>query len=200
MEIKERILQTAERMFFKFGIRSVTMDDIAGELGISKKTIYQLFEDKDAIVHQVALQSFECDKIEYERIYQEAKNPVDEIFRNEEFMRQSFAEMHPSVILDFKKYYPKIWLFFQEHKESFIKKTIQRNLEEGVQQGFYRAEIDTDFLAKMRIEVIELGFNTEIFPSEKYNFIDVQLKLTDHFLHGILTTKGLQLFNEYKNA
>ena len=133
MEVRERILNTAEELFSKFGIRSVTMDEIASELGISKKTIYLNFEDKDAIVHEVASSRMTCEQTESERIYKESENPIDQFFKEIEVFRTHAATLNPMVLYDLKKYHPKTWQLFQQHKQSVFLEIVKRNLREGVE-------------------------------------------------------------------
>lgn len=199
MEIRERILKTSEALFRKFGIRSVTMDEIASELGISKKTIYQNFEDKDSIVHEIARQNMMCDIEESERIYKEAANPIEQVFRETELLRKQAATINPAVFYDLKKYHPKTWQLFQEYNKVNFLEIVKKNLKEGVQQGFYRADINIEVLARLRMEEVEFAFNREVFPTEKFNHLDVHTVFIDHFLRGILTPKGLDFYEKCKD-
>lgn len=197
METKERILETSEELFFRFGIRSVTMDDIAKALGISKKTIYIHFKDKDEIVEGVAEQALQRDKCESEKIHDRAKDPIDEIIQSTQLMRDMVANIHPALLFDLQKYHPKAWKRYTGHKEGFVK-IVLRNITEGQQQGLYREDINPDILARFRVESIDSAFNTDIFPTKQFSLVDVQIQLIDHFLRGILTATGLKLYEKYK--
>lgn len=197
VETKERISRKTEELFFKFGIRSVTMDDIAKALGISKKTIYIHFKDKDEIVEAVAEQTLQRDKYESEKIHDRAKDPIDEIIQSTQLMREMVANIHPALLFDLQKYHPKAWKRYIGHKEGFVK-IVLRNITEGQHQGLYRPDIEPEILARFRVESIDSAFNTEVFPSKKFALIDVQLQLIDHFLRGILTPKGFKLYEKYK--
>lgn len=199
MEVKERILEISEELFFRFGIRSVTMDDIAKALGISKKTIYNHFKDKDEIVEGVAEQTLQRDKCESEKIHDRAKDPIDEIIQSTQLMRDMVANIHPALLFDLQKYHPKAWKQYIGHKEGFVK-IVLRNITEGQQQRLYREDIEPEILARFRVESIDSAFNTDIFPPKQFSLIDVQLQLIDHFLRGILTTKGLKLYEKYKRT
>ncbi len=196
METKERILQKADELFFRYGVRAVTMDDIAQELGISKKTIYQHFPDKDSLVYEVAVKSFECDKAEMHKTHQEAKNPIEEILISIEYLRKNFGNMNPMTLNDIRKYHPKTWELYGEHKQFYMKEAVVRNMKEGIEQGLYRADINIDVLAKLRMEEVELGFEQSIFPFSKYKAIEIQEIFIDHFLRGIMTEKGLGLYKK----
>jgi TetR/AcrR family transcriptional regulator, cholesterol catabolism regulator len=199
MDTKERIITKADELFFRYGVRAVTMDEIAQELGISKKTIYLHFEDKDSIVYDVALRSFECDKQEMITIHQNAKNPIDEVLASIEYLRKNFANMNPMILNDLRKYYPKVWNLYGEHKKFYMKEAVIRNMKEGIEQGLYRDDVNVDVLAKLRMEQVEMGFDPEIFPHNQYNAIDIQDAFIDHFLRGIITEKGLKIYNELKS-
>jgi TetR/AcrR family transcriptional regulator, cholesterol catabolism regulator len=107
LEIKDRIIAKAREQFFRYGVKSVTMDDIASELGISKKTIYQHFEDKDDIVHQMMQIEMANDKCEWEDLEKVSKNIIEKSVKSMDFFKQAFTEINPSAFFDIKKYHPK---------------------------------------------------------------------------------------------
>jgi TetR/AcrR family transcriptional regulator, cholesterol catabolism regulator len=200
LEIKERIIAKAREQFFRYGVKSVTMDDIAGELGISKKTIYQHFEDKDAIVHQLMLTEMDQDKCDWDILNESSKNVIEKTVKSMDIFKQAFTEINPSTFFDIKKYHPKTWALFQEHKQNFILGAIRQDLLEGIEQGFFRPEIKVDILAKMRMEQIELGFDPQMFPPNKFSIIEVELTMLDHFIRGVLTEKGLEVYQAYQKT
>ncbi len=197
MEIKDRIIAKAREQFFRYGIKSVTMDDIANELGISKKTIYLHFEDKDDIVHQVMLLEMKQDKCDWDELEKNSKDVIERVVKSMDLIKQAFTEINPSTFFDIKKYHPKSWQLFQEHKQNFILVSIIKDLKDGIEQGYFRPEIKVDILARMRLEQIELGFDPQVFPQNRYNIVEVELTMLDNFIRGILTEKGLQVYQEY---
>ena len=197
MEIKERIIAKAREQFFRYGVKSVTMDDIARELGISKKTIYQHFEDKDAIVHQLMLNEMANDKCEWDELDGSSNNVIEKIVKSMDIIRQAFAEINPSAFFDIKKYHPKTWELFQEHKQNFIMESVRKELLQGIEQGFFRADIKVEILVRMRLEQIEIGFDPHLFPPNKFSLIEVELTMLDHYIRGILTPKGLEVYQEF---
>ena len=195
--MKERILKAAVDLFWRYGVKSVTMDDIAKELGISKKTIYQQFNDKDAIVKEVVEQELACEKVDMNRLETEASDPIEEVMRTSDYIRASFATVSPVLLNDLKKYHPKAWNLFQKHKHEHIIQSISGNLERGMKIGYYRRDIDVGVLARMRVEQIEMAFDPAIFPPQKFAIIEVHTQLIHHFLRGILTDQGFALYNQY---
>jgi TetR/AcrR family transcriptional regulator, cholesterol catabolism regulator len=172
------------------------MDDIASDLGISKKTIYQHFEDKDDIVHQMMEIEMANDKCEWEDLEKVSKNVIEKSVKSMEFFKQAFTEINPSAFFDIKKYHPKTWQLFQDHKQNFILASIIKDLKEGIEQGFFRPEIKVEILAKMRLEQIEIAFDPHLFPTNKFSVVDVEITMLDHFFRGIMTEKGLKVYEE----
>ncbi len=198
MEIKERIIKKARELFFRYGVKSVTMDDIANELGISKKTIYLHFEDKDDIVYQLFLGEMNEDKCDWDNLYNASRNVIERMVKSMELIKQAFSEVNPTTLFDVKKYHPRAWNIFQEHKQGFILENLKKDLTEGIEQGFFRPEIKIEILARLRLEQIEMGFDPHIFNATQHTLVDVQLELLDHFIRGVLTDQGTKIYNEYQ--
>lgn len=198
MEIKDRIRQKAHDLFMQFGIKSITMDEIAMQLGVSKKTLYQSYADKDEIVDAVLI-----DKITYNqeccsghRIH--ANDAVHEIFLAMDFVKEMLQNMNPTALYDLEKYYPKSFQKFWQHKNDFMYQIMKDNIDWGKAEGLYRAEINSDILAKIRIETMFLPFNIMVFPKVKYSLLDVEQELIEHFLFGLVSQKGYELILKYQ--
>ncbi len=198
LEIKERIISKARELFFRYGVKSVTMDDIANALGISKKTIYLHFVDKDDIVFQLISNEISEDKCEWEELENSSKDVIDRMVKSMELFKQAFAEINPSTFFDIKKYHPRAWNLFLEHKQNFILEKIKNDLTEGIKQGVFRASINVEVLSRMHLEQIEMGFDPNIFSPSQFSLVEVQLELLDHFIRGVLTEKGTLTYNEYQ--
>ena len=204
METKEiiqkvNIVKGAEKLFFKFGIRNVSMDEIAGELGMSKKTLYKYFHDKDEIVHSLMIQKIEEDKCMFTKTYKESSNVVEEVFGIMRNMRDILTSINPVIFYELQKYYPNTWKVFLDFKHGFILEQLERSILKGQLQGLVRNDIDIKIVSKMRLENIDMGFSQSVFPPDKFNMLEVQLAMTEHFLYGICTLKGHKLINKFKN-
>ena len=199
METQERIELAAHELFYRFGIKSVTMDDIAKHLSMSKKTIYTFFEDKDQIVNQLCNKDLHDRQCRFEQIAQESKNAIDEILMMMKYMGEMFGGMNPNLFYDMQKYHPNAWKSFRAFKEEKILKMVVENLQKGIEQGLYRKDMDIKIIAKLRVEQVEMAFNPTIFPTDKFKPVQVQMQLLDHFMHGISTLKGHKLINKYKH-
>lgn len=195
--MKERILQKARDLFMRYGFRSVTMDEIAGQMGISKKTLYQFFEDKDSLVEMVMQDEMAFIETECRRQYQESENAIDELFKDMDSMYEVMDSMNPQIIYDLEKFYPRTFEKFKQHKHSFMLDVIRNNIFRGIREGLYRPEIDVDIAAKFRLESNFLVFNQELFPYGKYSILKVASEINYLFIHGISTAKGKKLIEKY---
>ena len=198
MDNKERILAAAFELFFRYGIKSVTMDDIAKHLSMSKKTIYLYFRDKDEVVHTLMERTLEKDREDFHTIAEKALNVVEEVFEMMRKMNDIFSTVNPNIFYDLRKYHPQTWDLFHKFKTEFIVEQVENSLEKGKKDGFVRADVNSKLLAKLRGEEIEMGFNSALFPPDKFRILDVQIAFVEHFLYGICTLKGHKLINKHK--
>ncbi|MDB4835072.1 TetR/AcrR family transcriptional regulator [Cyclobacteriaceae bacterium] len=199
METRDKILAMAIQVLPRFGVKSVTMDDLAQRLGMSKKTIYQHFKDKSALVEAVVEKMLSQDEDHLEVIKAKSQDAVEEIYLVSLFMREMLSSMDASVIFDLKKYYPSAFDKFECHKEEKFRNSFLANLITGIEQGYYRQEINTAILAKLKMFTMEWSFDPDVFPPSEFKMVDVQMELFDHFLYGILSEKGHEKLKIYKN-
>lgn len=199
METKERIIGAALELFFRHGVKRITMDDIARHLSVSKKTIYGFFTDKDEIVQQACAMQLNKDKCEFETVDNGHKDAVLEIMEKMKHLHEMFSVMNPVLFDDLQKFHPKTWQMYLKFKDENLSLMIEKNLRKGIEQKLYRPDINIKIMVKLRIEEVSLGMNVSVFPPNKFYQPDVQVALLDHFLHGIVTVKGHKLINKYKN-
>jgi AcrR family transcriptional regulator len=198
MEMKERIQQKADELFARYVIRSITMDEIATQLGMSKKTIYQYFSDKDELVDAVIANVINYSKEVCERDQREAENAIDEIFRAMDMMKDIFRNMNPGLMFDLERYHPRTYKRFLEHKNKYLYHTIVTNLERGIKEELYRPEIRVDVIAKFRLEAVMILFNQEIFKDTRTTLGELHHEVLEHFLFGAASLKGYKLITKYK--
>ena len=197
-DIRDRILTAAFELFTRYGIKSVTMDDMAKHLSISKKTIYQWFRDKDEVVHTLLEQKLAVDCSEFERIAQTAPNVVEEVFGHMRKLHQMFANANANMFYDLQKYHPRSWALVTKFRHEVALNMIEQALEKGKKDGFVRIGCNVKILSKLRIEEIEMGFNPAVYPADRFSILDVQIALVEHFLYGVCTLKGHKLINKLK--
>ena len=194
----DRIKQKAHDLMMQYGIRTVSMDDIAGSLSMSKKTIYHYFADKDELVEAVITDkiTFNQDCCQRDRI--RAKDAIHEVFLAIEMMQELFQNMNPAVVFDMEKFHPKAYVHFNRHRYDFLYKMLKENIERGIREELYREDVDGDIIVKARLETLMLAFNQQIFPKNKYNLVRVETQLTEHFLFGLASQKGYKLILKYQ--
>lgn len=198
MEITDRIKLKAHDLVMQYGIRSVSMDDIASSLGMSKKTIYQYFADKDELVEAVIADKINVNQDCCLQDRSKAKDAIHEVFLAIEMMQDMFENMNPAVIYDMEKFHPKAYAHFTQHKSNFLYKILRENIERGIQEELYRPDVDADIMVKLRLESMMLAFNQHVFPQSKYSMIHVETELTEHFLFGLASQKGHKLILKYQ--
>ncbi len=199
MEIKEHIIAEADKLFCQYGIKSVTMDDIAKHLGMSKKTIYQSFKDKNSLVVDMMSQKMEGQICVMDETFSHSEDAVHEVFSAVTHMQEMLSNMNPALFYDLQKYHPQAWQFYKIFREEKLYKVIFENLVRGVQEGYYRKEINLEILTWMRIGQIDTVFSQATYPANKYHIAQIMTEITDHFLYGICTIKGHKLTNKYKH-
>jgi len=197
VDVRERILEESEMLFFRYGVRRVTMDDVAKALGMSKKTLYQYYSDKDELVAEATQAHLDRERIEFDKIFRNSENSIKSLFLISQCMRKSLSEINPSVLFDLKRFYPKSWEYWTEFKDQYIFKSIVENIKKGIEEEYFRPEVNAEILANLRVMEIQVLFDRESFPSEKFNFMEVQMQLFNHFVYGITTEKGRKLYKEY---
>ena len=196
--MENRILFKARDLMTRHGVKHVTMDDIAAQLGISKKTIYQFYKDKDALVMAVVNFELEEQSLKCQRTQDNADNAVHEMFMILEDIQQMFKSMNPTTMNELAKYYPDAFLRIQTHKDVFMHKIIKTNMIKGIEQGLYRKEIDPEILAIYRLETSFVPFNAQIYPFSKFDIGKVTLQIIENFIYGVMSIKGIELMEKYK--
>lgn len=200
MDLRDHILNEADKLFCQYGIKSVTMDDIAKHLGMSKKTIYQYFSDKNHLVVTLINNRLRAEEVQMAKNTCEAKNTVEEVWNAITHIKEMFSKLNPVMFYDMQKYHPDAWNAFQKFRDEQLLKCIKGNLQKGINDGYYRSDINIDIVATMRIEQIDTIFNPNIFPAGKFDLAKVMIQLTEHYLYGICTVRGHQLINKYKQS
>lgn len=195
----ERIIQGGEDLFLTAGIKSVTMDDIAKHLGISKKTIYHFFKDKNELVVALTKKKLKDDEDQMSAIINASGDVIEEMINMMKCSEEIFSKINPIVIHDMQKYHPDAWKEFQNFKAEVLIRTLEELLNKGIKQGYIRPDIDVKIMARMRVTQVEMGFNTTLFPLAEFSPWKVQYQFLEHFNYGICTLKGYKLLDKYKN-
>lgn len=198
MEIQERIAQKAHDLFLQYGIRSISMDEIAAQLGISKKTIYQFYTDKNALVDSVIDIVVRDNENECCGCRQESENPIHEIFVAMDMVQEMLRTMNPTIMYDLQKYHPAAFQKINDHKNKFLYKQIRENLEKGIALQLYRADINVEILSRYRLATTFMLFSPDFFSPGKYRLDIIMEEISIHFLYGLAMLKGQKLIHKYQ--
>lgn len=198
MNLKEKIRLVAHNLMMQYGIRSISMDDIASELGISKKTIYLYFNDKDELVEEVVKEIIFKNQGLCNADRRSANDAVHEIFLAMDMVTELFKSMNPSVLFDLQKYHSTAFAAFLNHKNDFILTMMRQNLKRGIREELYRPEINVEIMARFRVESLFIPFNPEFVRSTKSTLVIIEQEIISHYLFGLVTLKGYKLILKYK--
>ena len=196
-DTKQRIQKTAHDLVMQYSIRSVSMDDIAANLGMSKKTIYQYFKDKDELVESVVDDVIETNQCICNNDREKADNAVHEIFLVMDMMVEMFKTMNPSILFDMQKYHPAAFRKFQKHRNEYLYDVCRQNLERGIREELFRPEINVVTMARYRVETMLTAFNPEFQRSVKQSLLEIEEEIIIHYLFGLVTQKGYKLVLKY---
>jgi TetR/AcrR family transcriptional regulator, cholesterol catabolism regulator len=197
LEELTKILESAEMLFRKYGIRSVTMSDIAGHLGISKKTLYQFITNKNDLIERIMLHYISGEKAMCLQISQTALDALDEMLKIGMQVQRNIDDMNPSLMFDLRKYHFPIWQKFEEYRNDFILSLMISNLERGQQEGIYREDMRADIISRIHIGTIYIFTDEELLPPEEFPRGLVHREFVLYHLYGIVSEKGRELMKGY---
>ena len=193
MDVRKRIVETAAGLFRTYGIRSVTMDSIAGHLGMSKRTIYEIFSDKDDLIVSVLKLMAEKQKSLIEKVLDSSDNSIEAIFRLLEMSRDHFQAMSPAFFADLKKYHHEVLVKSSEIEAMAEFKSNQEIIEKGMAERYFRNDIDPDIVNRCLYLLGRSVMDNDLFPYEQFTRHDIIKNIFINYLKGISTEKGLNM-------
>ncbi|MFT3902101.1 MAG: TetR/AcrR family transcriptional regulator [Niabella sp.] len=196
--MKTRILCQTQQLFMQYGIRSVSMDDIAGSLGISKKTIYQYYKDKNSLAKDFVshVVSNSCDNAEC--VGSGAANAIEEVLLETDSVDELFNYMNPVVIYDLQKYFPEAYGIFANYRDEYIYNSIKSNIERGIAEGLYREDLNVEVATRFRVESFMLLFSPENYNRLNISMLEIHRELCYFFLYSLVSSKGYKLLTKYQ--
>lgn len=193
---RQEIIDKVMGLFLKFGIRSVTMDDIVREVGISKKTLYQYFTDKSELVLSV----IDCDSRikmkEHEKALKGTSNAIEKMTGFYNFQMNMIKEYNPSMIYDLKKYYPEMHQKFIERKREMIYENVLENLNQGKAEGLYRENLNQEVIAILNLLRVEAIANSEIYTPEELLNKEFFEEMFTYHMYGIVSEEGREILEQ----
>jgi TetR/AcrR family transcriptional regulator, cholesterol catabolism regulator len=184
-------------LFKQFGFKSVTMDDIARRSGISKKTLYQFFDNKNTVVMETMAWYKQGMRCQCDYIMTNSANALEGFVKIKANLDAMYKEMNPMVIHELQRFYPEGYQQFRLNMEADVA-AVKLNIEQGIEEGLYRPEIDSEIISKFHMESVLMMMTSNTFLQEKHSMYEVSREIMEHYIYGIVTPKGEKLYRKYK--
>lgn len=198
--LKDNILHKATDLFLNLGFKSVTMDDLAHELGISKKTIYSHFDNKTQLVEECTMNLFCSISEGIDHICSLGKNPIEELYEIKKFVMLHLKDERSSPQFQLQKYYPQIHNTLRNKQFEMMRSCIIENLKKGIIQGIYRENLDIEFVSRIYFAGVTSIKDHTLFPAEKFPMRQLMDDYLEYHLRGIVKPKGRQILNDIINS
>lgn len=195
-EKRLEILERASNVYMRLGIKSVTMDDLARQLGISKKTIYKYFDDKSDLVRSIVEIKLEEDQANCINCISQKGNAIDDLIQVSKLIAEHIGKVTPMVIYEIKKYHPDAWQLMEEHRWDFMLNTIVSNIEKGKEENLYRNELNAEIIGRLYVSSIDNLFNPDIFPWPQFTFQAIYSELLRFHINGLVNENGLEYLHK----
>ena len=183
-------------LLFLYGTKSITLDDIASRMGISKKTIYSCCPDKKNLVDRIVVDYLSSHRAEAERVRAESRHAIDEVLQMARLARARMEQVSPAFLFDLNKYYPEIWARFEQYRTHEIFGQVVDVIKRGQQEGLFRTDLDTEIVAAMHLQHIRLLTEPGQQPRPERPVGDLIRHIISIFLQGIVTRKGLDVMSQ----
>ncbi|MDG1385709.1 MAG: TetR/AcrR family transcriptional regulator [Flavobacteriaceae bacterium] len=198
--MKSTIIEKATKLFLQLGFKSVTMDDLAVSLGISKKTLYIHFENKHQLVKEVAHSIFEKVTRDIIKIKDGTSNPIEELHCVKMEAMKYLGSEKTSPNYQLQKYFPKIYEDLKTKEYQYLGELVKNSLQNGIDTDLFRAEIDVEFVSRLYLNGMRGIRDIEIFPIEQFKIEELFENYLDYHLRAIVTPKGLKSLTLFKST
>jgi AcrR family transcriptional regulator len=192
----EQLLQGSLNVFMKYGIRSVTMDDLARHLAVSKKTLYKYVKDKNDLVIKGMEYHHQMEQCAMQACMDKNLNAIDEIFEVSKIIIDQLSNVHPSVMYDLEKYYPEALAKFHDYKMTIVKGWVEDNLSRGIKEGYYRKNLVIPIITSIYLARMNDFFNRELYPENQFTFKEIYIEMFRYHIRGIASSKGIEYLKE----
>lgn len=198
--MKEKILKKATDMFLSYGFKSVTMDDIANKMGISKKTIYAHYANKTKLVEDCTNNLFEVISNGIDQICSLEKNPINELYEIKKFVMMHLKDEKSSPQYQLQKYYPKIYEVLKVKEYEIMLVCVVDNIKRGLELGIYRPNLDVDFVSRIYYSGVFAIKDNSLFPNSEFKMTTLEDYFLEYHLRGIVTPSGRKILNKIINS
>ncbi|MBN1990734.1 MAG: TetR/AcrR family transcriptional regulator [Bacteroidales bacterium] len=193
---KQSIVHKVCDLYHKYGIKSVTMSDIANYLGMSKKTLYTFFKDKEDLVDHYVECDIEMFNNEFESIFAKNFDAIDELFAINRMVQGKIQGLAHAVLFDLKKYYPKQYRRFADYRRQRVMANVRANIKKGKAAGLYRAEIDEELMCKLHVVRLEGMLTSEVFTLDDFTSDEAFFNIMLYHVRGVATEQGIRALEE----
>jgi AcrR family transcriptional regulator len=199
MENVKKITEKAHDLFFRYGIRGITMDDIAHSLGMSKKTIYKFFGNKDALVEELVDMETQKNTVSCQMLVNISDDAIIELFFLMVYAKRLYFKLNSSIIYDLEKNHRDIYIKLNDYKNGFIYQSIKTSILKGIKQYLYQPDLNVEVITRFFLESLVIITDNKIFPVEQFNSNTPAEDIFGHLINGIASSEGIELINKYKN-
>ena len=196
---KIEILERSGAVFMKYGLKSVTMDDLCREIGVSKKTIYKYFEDKNDLVISILESKLSMDKSACDVCISTSKNAIEELINTSRFVHDQFSNINPTVFYDLQKHYPTAWKMMHDHKWEFVLNNIRNNIIRGKKENLYRENVDPDIISRYYVSAMDSLMDGSVYPSPEFKTDKVLTEILRFHIRGLASDLGITYLKEHFN-
>lgn len=197
-EKKNELILGALEIYMKLGIKSITMDEMARQLGVSKKTLYLYVKDKNQLVEECVKMAQYGESCAIKDISESNNNAIDEIIEVSKFVIEQLKKVHPSIFFDLQKYHPNVMKMMDCHKDEFVRGCVVQNLERGIEQGYYRDNLNVEVISKLYLAMIDHVMVGNIVEEQNTTMDQIYSEFFRYHIRGIASKKGLEYLIELK--
>jgi TetR/AcrR family transcriptional regulator, cholesterol catabolism regulator len=198
MDLLTKILSSSAELFRLYGFKTITMDDIARRAGISKKTLYQHFSNKNEVVHDSLLWYKAHMTESCQSLLRDSENAVEGMVKALAYLDETYKRINPMAMFELQRFFPETYTRFRELLLEKDAAMIRENIQEGIKDGYYRAAVDADLMARYRLETSLMMFQPSLMVNDRTDLMNLSLEIGEHFMYGIMTQEGVKLYCTYK--
>lgn len=195
-EKKKELILAASSIYMRYGIKSMTMDEMARQLGVSKKTLYLYVSDKNDLVEQCLKLQQDTEQQAIEEIVAQTDNAIEQMLRISKFIIETLSQVHPSIFFDIAKYHPSAMKMMDCHKDEYVCGCIEQNLINGINQGFYRKNLDSKVIASIYVQMIDIVMSGELSAQSNLKAEQIYSEVIRYHIRGCASEKGLKYLIE----
>jgi AcrR family transcriptional regulator len=197
---EQQIIADAIKVFMTYGIKSVTMDDVAKHLRMSKKTLYQYVSDKNDLVKKCLDRDCQITEVTVREVLSKGLNAIEENFEISKHILEDLKNIHPSIFYDLEKYYPDAWNTMHNLRHEFAGAVMRQNMERGIKEGLYRTDLNVEMMTRLWVARLNLIFDPNLFSLNEFDWVELYRQMFIHHVRGIASDEGLKYIekNQHK--